>query len=432
MKDKALYDIYKSSTGICTDTRNIKPGSIFFALKGQTFDGNKFAQEALEKGALHAVIDNPEYHKNENTFLVNDTLATLQELSTYHIQSLKPGVKVIGLTGSNGKTTTKELIASVLSKKYNVCFTKGNLNNHIGVPLTLLSITSDHEIAVIEMGANHVGEIALLSSIAVPDLGLITNIGTAHLEGFGSKEGILRGKLELFKSINENKGICFINASDNALLENTGFLTCEKYYYGNHPESYLSAKAIKNNRPLLSIKLSNPESITITTNLIGDYNLDNVISAMALGKYFEIPLTEMKKAVEQYLPQNNRSQYIKTQKNRIVMDAYNANPSSMKASIRNFLQSDGDNKVAILGEMKELGNHSNEAHQEVVDMLLNRNLTILLVGKGFEPFHQISDIFYFEDTDKLIEWLNFNRILDSNILIKGSRSNMLEKILNYL
>lgn len=434
MQIKNLYKLFiNECTGISTDTRNITPGSIFFALKGKRFDGNKFASQAIEKGAAYAVIDDADFKTTDKCIRTSDTLQTLQGLAKFHIGQLKPKLKVIGLTGSNGKTTTKELISIVLGKKYNVGFTKGNLNNHIGVPLTILSLKKQHEVAVIEMGANHMGEIGNLSHIAIPDYGLITNIGKAHLEGFGSVENIVKGKTELFDYLEKNNGTCFINANSYQLLHKASTLKCNKIYYGNHAQSYVNTEITNNVSPFLKITyLDNQHNLQIRSQLIGDYNLDNINAAIAIGKFFNVEIKKIKQAIEEYVPTNNRSQLIQKNGNTIVLDAYNANPSSMEAAIRNFIKRNRKNKTVILGEMNELGEYSLEAHKKIVDLVLGKNLKVLLVGKGFESFHQNSGIFYFEDTYKLIEWIKFNRILDADILIKGSRSNQLEKIIEYL
>lgn len=434
METKDLYNLFiNDCNSISTDTRNIIPGSAFFALKGDRFDGNKFASQAIEKGANYAVIDNPDYRLNDKYILTPNTLQALQNLATYHINQLKPRLKVIGLTGSNGKTTTKELISIVLGKKYNVGFTKGNLNNHIGVPLTILSLNKQHEIAVIEMGANHMGEIGILSQIAAPDYGLITNIGKAHLEGFGSVENIAKGKTELFNYLDKNNGMCFINANSYQLLEKAKNLKCKKIYYGNHDQSYVNSKTTNEESPFLEVTYVDKQTnIPIRSQLIGDYNLDNINAAIAVGKFFNIEPENIKKAIEEYIPTNNRSQLIQKNGNTIVLDAYNANPSSMEAAIHNFIKRKNKNKTLILGEMNELGDYSREAHKKIVDLVHGKNLKVLLVGKGFEAFYQISGIFYFEDTNKLIEWIKFNRFLDADILIKGSRTNQLEKIMDYI
>lgn len=428
-----LYKAFIKSKGVTTDSRNVFPESIFFALKGERFDGNKYAAEAINKGASYAVIDNPVYKKNEKYIAVDDVLHSLQSLASHHVQKLKPRLKVVGLTGSNGKTTTKELITGVLSRKYNVGFTKGNLNNHIGVPLTLLSLTDKYEIAVIEMGANGVGEIGMLSNIATPDYGLITNIGKAHLEGFGSVEGIIKGKHELFEYINKTGGTCFINANSKEILSNSGKFNCNKIYFGFHNSTSIDGAVKRTNTPFLQLEINDGNTkFDVATQIIGDYNLDNVLAAMAIGKYFGVSPEVMKEAVEQYEPKNNRSQFIQTSKNAVVMDAYNANPTSMEASISNFLKREGTKKMVILGEMKELGEHSFSAHQKIVELLHSHNVISVLVGKEFKPFHQNSDIIHFDNTEKLIEWIKFKGILDTEILIKGSRSNQLEKIIEYL
>ena len=433
MNISKLYNIFKESTGITTDSRTIEKDSIFFSIKGEHFDGNKYAGEALDKGAKYAVIDNQEYCKNVRCLLVDNALKTLHLLASYHIQQLKPQIKVLGLTGSNGKTTTKELLSAVLCKKFKVGFTKGNLNNHLGVPLTILSLNDKHEMAIVEMGANHVGEIHTLAEIARPDYGLITNIGKAHLEGFGSVENIIKGKTELFRYLYKKNGTCFINMDNSHLRTYSDSLKCAKIYYGNTENSYARGFIKSNHSPFLITEYSyGDEKHEINTRLIGDYNLDNVNAAVAVGTYFGIGFPQIKESIEAYIPSNNRSQFIDTGSNHIVLDAYNANPSSMEASIRNFMSRSGKNKTVILGEMNELGDYSYEAHKKIVEIVRSDNLKIILIGEGFEPFHQISGIFYFKNTQKLIEWIKFNRFFDAEILIKGSRTNQLEKIVEYL
>ncbi len=430
---RELYSIFKECKGITTDSRNVGKDSLFFAIKGENFDGNKYAEEALNKGAKYAVIDNQKYYKNKQCILVDNALKTLQIVASYHIRQLKPQIKVLGLTGSNGKTTTKELLSAVLSTKLKIGFTQGNLNNHIGVPLTILSINETHEMAVIEMGANHAGEIHALAEIAMPDFGLITNIGKAHLEGFGSVENIMKGKTELFRYIQKNNGTCFFNMNNSHLRTYSDSIDCKKVHYGNVRNSYANGTLKSNYSPFLIAEYTHGnEKYEIKTRLIGDYNLDNMNAAVAVGRYFGINFPEIKKAIESYVPSNNRSQFIDTGSNRIILDAYNANPTSMEASVRNFISSGGKNKIVILGEMNELGDYSYEAHKKIVEIVGSKNIKIVLIGEGFEPFHQISGIFYFKNTEKLIEWIKFNRILDAEILIKGSRTNQLEKIVEYL
>jgi UDP-N-acetylmuramoyl-tripeptide--D-alanyl-D-alanine ligase len=429
-----LYQLFLQHQQISTDSRNCPSGSIFFALKGENFNANKFALGALQKGCALAVVDEAEFAVDERFILVDNVLETLQQLATCHRRQL--GTPVIGITGTNGKTTTKELIASVLSEKFNILFTQGNFNNHIGVPLTLLQLKPEHEIAVVEMGANHPGEIELLSNICCPDYGIITNVGKAHLEGFGSFEGVMKTKAELYDYISANGNLAFINADNKFLLEmaeNSGILKSGKYQKYTQSNSATDIKikgSISNCSPFLEMICStkNGEKFEISTKLIGSYNAENVLGAVAIGNYFGLSDLEIKAGLEKYIPKNNRSQLTVTDKNKLVVDAYNANPTSMKAAILNFAQMNVENKTLILGDMLELGEYSDLEHQNIVD-LLNQNhlVNVLLVGKDFmKTLHSFKS---FEKVEDLIGFIENEPIIDHYVLIKGSRGIKLEKVL---
>jgi UDP-N-acetylmuramoyl-tripeptide--D-alanyl-D-alanine ligase len=430
-----LYNIFiKCNQKITTDTRKLESGSIFFALKGDNFDANTFAEKAIEGGCSFAVVDNPDVLKNETICLVSNVLETLQQLAKYHRQQLK--IPVIGITGSNGKTTNKELIHAVLSKKYKTYATKGNLNNHIGVPLTLLSIRPEHEIAIVEMGANHQGEIAMLSELSDPDYGVITNIGKAHLEGFGGEEGVKKGKSELYKHIGKKNGTIFINGNDNILIELAKDLP--KVYYGENIEFDLHGKLFSthefvefkwnlNNKPL-------EEQPLVKTKMFGQYNFINLLCAACIGNYFNVSESEINDALANYIPEMNRSQVKKTKSNTLILDAYNANPSSMNLAIENFKTQNIDNKIVVLGDMLELGDYSKDEHQKILFQLeVSGFEKVYLVGVQFLEFKDHFLKFnFFKNIDDLIGYLNTCQTVDATILIKGSRGISLEKIVDCL
>jgi len=425
MKIHDLYAIFLANPSISTDTRKIKENDIFFALKGENFNGNTYTQKALDSGASYVVIDEEKYVANNKTILVDNVLKTLQDLANYHRKKCK--AQVISLTGSNGKTTTKELINAVLSTSYRTIATKGNLNNHIGVPLTLLTIKPDTEIAIVEMGANHLNEIEFLCKIAEPDFGYITNFGKAHLEGFGGVEGVIKGKSELYDYlINSNKSV-FLNADDPIQLEKLEGFT-KKYGFSTTQAKYFNIELI-NAQPFVNLKV---EDVEINSNLIGTYNFTNCCAAIIIGKYFNIELPKIKYAIEKYIPDNNRSQIINTKGHYIILDAYNANPSSMKVALENFHKLEKPNKILILGDMFELGNSSREEHQIIANLASSLNFEeVILVGENF----QLTD-------SNAINLTNFNALktyLDkydlpekSTILIKGSRGMALERVLECL
>ena len=422
-----IYSIYKKNSGITTDSRNIPQNSIFFSLKGDNFNGNTFAQKALENGAAYAVVDEIKYKINNQYLLVADGLQALQKLAKFHRTQLK--TKVIGITGTNGKTTTKELIFSVLSTKYKTFATQGNLNNHVGVPLSVLSIRPETELAVIEMGANHIGEIAELCKISQPDLGLITNIGKAHLEGFGSYEGIIQAKSELYNYLKNKTNSIFINVDDDILRKISQHM--QKIEYSISSESNCFAKEIFCN-PFVNINIEiQQKQLLIKSQLIGAYNTQNIMAAVCIGNYFGIDLDNIKSAIENYKPTNNRSQFTRTEKNQLIVDAYNANPTSMEATLKNFSELQMENKTAIIGDMLELGKDSVNEHQAIIFLLKKYNFNqVILVGKIFHSLD--SEFNSFNSTEETYSWLQKNPVKNASVLIKGSRGIRLEKLIELL
>ena len=416
MKLEDLYKVFTKTYKVSTDTRSIDEGSIFFALKGDNFNGNKFVDKALDAGAAMAVIDEKEYYVKGKTFLTENVLDFLQKFANYHRKQMK--ATFIGITGTNGKTTTKELVHQVLSKKYNVLATKGNFNNHIGVPLTLLSITPQHDVAIIEMGANHQGEIADLCKIAMPEYGYVTNFGKAHLEGFGSFEGIVKTKSELYQYLLSTNGTAFVNGEDNIQIEKTK----------NNKKSFLSDKIFfEGANPFVNV---NNNGILIKTNLIGNYNFANIKCAISIGEFFGVDRIKIKDALEEYHPTNNRSQIIEKDSNTIILDAYNANPTSMRAAISNLEEMDSDYKVAILGDMFELGDYSQDEHNKLANELSASSIDeIHLIGKEFSN-SKTKRLKYYDSAKEFTEDGILKRFKNSTILIKGSRGMALEKILD--
>lgn len=422
-----LYKKYLACNNrVSTDTRNITPGCIFFALKGSNFNGNTYAGEAIQKGARWAVIDDPEF-SGKNTILVADVLKELQSLAKTHRKN--NNFTVIGLTGTNGKTTTKDLIRTVLSSKYKCSATKGNLNNHIGVPLTILSADSDTEFLIIEMGANHIGEIKFLSELCSPDYGLITNIGKAHLEGFGGFNGVIKAKSELYTYLKLSNKPVFYN-SNNELLKDLLYDYSNKIGYGSK-EDTVYIESLYNYESLSLDLMINNRKFKINTQLFGKYNADNILAAVTIGRFFDVPEELIVSSMNEYLP-SNRSQMLITPNNRIIADCYNANPSSMKEALNNFLEIDSERKVVILGEMKELGNNSNAEHKKIFDQIKNQKLfKALLVGSEFNFISASDNIMHFLDTETLADYLNTHHMSNCIILLKGSRSNGLEKLIPY-
>ena len=423
-----IYQYYSQKYLVSTDSRKIEEGCVFVALKGERFDGNNFAYQVAEDGIAACVIaDRKDLPQHERLFIVDDSLTTLQELAKMHRE--KCGTPIIGITGTNGKTTTKELVSAVLSQKYNIIYTQGNFNNHLGVPLTLLRIKPETEMAVVEMGANHPGEIAQLCSIAQPDFGIITNIGKAHIEGFGSFEGVIKTKKELYdylRDIRESRDIRIFVNKDNTILVNISE-GLSSFTYGKE-NADVNVTTVSSN-PYLTVMWDGRE---IRTNLVGDYNLENAAAAIAVGCHFNIDKEKIVKALEEYRPTNNRSQFIKSEKNEIVMDAYNANPTSMQHSLRNFKNISGDNSMLILGDMKELGKESESEHKIIVELIEELGFKdVILVGS---EFMKVSKESYknFTDVEALAEYLSRNTIGGKKILIKGSNSIHLEKLINIL
>lgn len=418
-----MYDRFKNSSGVSIDTRTLKAGDLFFCLNGENFNGNKFAEQAIEKGASFVVVDDTQYFSNKNRMiLVEDSLKTLQELATYHRSQFD--IPIIGITGTNGKTTTKELVSAVLNQKYQTLFTIGNFNNHIGVPLTLLQLKGHHQIAVIEMGANHVGEIEELCDMVRPNFGILTNVGHAHLEGFGSFENVLLTKKAIYTAVEKQKGRVFVNADDELLLEESKGLT--RTTYGSDS---MSDERVRLFGHSLQLQFEWNGEI-LKTNLFGQYNLSNAAVAIAVGVHFKIEKQEIIKALEDYHPTNNRSQIISGPNNEIIMDAYNANPDSMKAAVGFFSEVSHEKKALILGDMLELGDFEEESHR---DMLLDIGKLsfdiVILVGQAF---YQLRDEFphflFFLNSEDCQNYLQENPIKDFKILLKGSRGIKLESL----
>ena len=427
MKTEQLYHQFLNHPTISTDSRKIEPNCLFFALKGDNFDGNKYALEAIKKGAAYAIVDDPSLPKQEKLIFVNDVLKALQRLAAHHRKQL--AVPVLGITGTNGKTTTKELIVSILQKKYQVTYTLGNLNNHIGVPLTLLNMNDKTQLAVVEMGANHRGEIAELCEIADPDLGLITNIGKAHLEGFGSFEGVVKTKSELYDYLKKKDGACFININNDLLI--TQAVGLDQLTYGNADNAQLRGE-LQESGYFLTVKALFPKGwLYLKSKLIGNYNFENILAAARVGLHFKIDPLDIQQAIGNYLPTNNRSQLIVKGNNKIIMDAYNANPTSMLASLTNLSKIKEPLKTVILGDMLELGEQSQPEHQKIADFLKQLNLNaVFLVGQEFAKTSTDTKTKKFDHIELLSDYLNQQKPMENNlILIKGSRGIKLEKIL---
>ena len=430
METSQLYKYFLECGKVTTDTRDCPEGSMFIALKGVSFNGNTFASQAIANGCRYAVVDEAEYAGDAEgrILLVDDCLKALQDLAAWHRRALS--TRMIGITGTNGKTTTKELIAAVLKEKYNVLYTQGNLNNHIGVPLTLLKLTPEHEMAVVEMGANHPGEIKTLVNIACPDYGIITNVGKAHLEGFGSFEGVIRTKGELYDYLRDNGGKIFIQNENPYLNSIAGGLECIRY--GAEDGLYVSGKVLSCSPFLTFGWKSEGKEYEVQTHLIGSYNVDNALAAVAIGRYFEVEDDAICHALSSYEPQNNRSQLVEAGGNRFVIDAYNANPTSMAAALENFRMIDAGHKMVILGDMKELGEASLEEHQKVVDMLAGCGFDrVILVGQEFGKTANTFE--HYSNADEVYSVLSVDMPKGYMILIKGSNSmklaGMAEKLM---
>ena len=424
MSIEDLYKIYEQHPVVTTDSRNTPEGSIFFALKGDSFDGNKFAQAALDKGCSYAVVDEAEYAVSDKCILVDNVLKTLQQLAAYHRIAI--GLPVVGITGTNGKTTTKELVSAVLGSKYNILYTKGNLNNHIGVPLTVLSITKEHQIAVVEMGASHPGDIKELVDIAAPNIGLITNVGRAHLAGFGSFDGVIKTKCELYDFLRQSDSSVFVNLDNEILVEKSEGIN--RIGYGLKDKSGLVWGSVMSNSPFLTMKFSvagDDKEYVLETSLIGAYNAENVLAAVCVGTYFGVAPSQIKNAIENYKPTNSRSQFKKTERNSLIIDAYNANPTSMAAALDSFGQIATQlPKMAILGDMRELGEVSEAEHQKVVDTLKAKGLNdVWLVGEEFGKTR--CDFHKYNNVEEVKQAIASYKPCGKCILIKGSNGTKL-------
>lgn len=424
MNTAALYEVYLQYPSIQTDTRKLKTGDIFFALKGPNFNGNQFAQQALDAGAAYAVIDEQAFEIPGKTILVDDVLTALQQLANHHRRQFK--VPFIAITGSNGKTTTKELIHVVLSARYKVYTTEGNLNNHIGIPLTLLKIKNDAEMAVVEMGANHLHEIEGYCRVAEPTHGLITNCGKAHLEGFGSLEGVRKGKGELFDYLRTREDATAFIMKDYDYLRDMSRGIARVITYGTR-DAQITGEAETKGELLTVNTVMDRTEISIATQLVGDYNLPNVLAAVALGYEFGISANEIKAAIENYKPSNSRSQLVEAGSNKIILDAYNANPSSMKLAVENMVHIQADKKILMIGAMAEMGAETATEHETLINQIRKNSWQqVVLVGKPFLPYKE--DYIYFDNSDQAAEWAQQQNFENAYILIKGSRSSQMEKI----
>ncbi len=421
-----IFDLFLKNPKVCTDTREIELGAIFFALKGDNFNGNEYALRALEKGCSYAIVDEAKYSTHPKAVLVADVVHTLQDLATLYRKKLNH--RILAITGTNGKTTTKELIHSVLSQQFKVHSTKGNLNNHIGVPLTLLSTPPDTEIGIVEMGANHCGEIEMLCNIALPDFGLITNIGKAHLEGFGSFEGIIKTKGELYEHIFKNAGSIFLNADNHILNKIASKFESEKIIKYGFDSGNFVRKA--NEFATIDWKVEAENPVTISSQLFGNYNSENIIAAISVGNYFDIEIKKITFAIENYSPQNNRSQIKQTERNTLILDAYNANPSSMLAALKNIISVyRRDEIMLILGEMLELGEDSLSEHRKIIDTINeNKIKDVVLIGTNFANVINNKDYKTFRNASEALKWLEKNKPANKKILIKGSRGVKLETL----
>jgi UDP-N-acetylmuramoyl-tripeptide--D-alanyl-D-alanine ligase len=424
MQTDQLYKIFLANPSIQTDTRKLNPGDLFFALKGPSFNGNLFAKKALDAGAAYAIIDEPAGFDDNRLIITADVLTTLQELAKHHRQQFT--IPFIAITGSNGKTTTKELVHEVLSASYKTYTTEGNLNNHIGIPLTLLKIKADAELAIIEMGANHLKEIESYCQYTLPTHGLITNCGKAHLEGFGGEEGVRKGKGELFDYLRADGGTAFIMKDYNYLVEMSKGITAIKTY--GTTDADITGEIKKGNN-LLEVTITKGAAIdTIQTQLVGEYNLPNVLAAVAAGKYFNVADEKIKLALENYIPTNSRSQLIEKATNKIILDAYNANPTSMKAAIENFAKMEGSDKVLLLGGMMELGKESLQEHQSIIDLINTYNWKAVVLVAG--DYNKIKHPYInFENSQQAAAWFAQQQFTNTQVLIKGSRSMQMERVL---
>ncbi len=433
MSIEELHRVFLGSEGVTTDSRGEVKGKLFFALRGERYDGHHYVKSSLDKGCIMAVIDDSSYAVKGMTMLVGDVLSTLQMLATYH-RSLFD-MPMVAITGSNGKTTTKELMRDVLGSKFVTIATEGNLNNHIGVPLTLLRLRGDHDLAIIEMGANHIGEIDLLCRIARPGHGLITNIGKAHLEGFGSLQGVFTAKGELFRYLRRSGGKAFVNHGQPMLRKLAYDLGLDALYYGTGEGCFVKGKLIDSSEGIEGeIAAGDPPfNFLIRSHLAGSYNFENILAAVCVGTYFGVEPQQVKKAIENYVPSNNRSQLKQTKHNKLLLDAYNANPDSMRSALVNFSSLPGGNRSVILGDMLELGRYAEEEHSKIIRLLMDSGYReVILVGRIFSSIPVPGNFTRFESTDRLIAYLNENPLQDRFILLKGSRGIGLEKCIPFL
>lgn len=426
MEIKELYQLFLQSKGVTTDSRKVERGQIYFALKGNSFNGNTFASKAIEQGAAYSIIDEYEFNKKEKCILVDNVLNTLQQLANYHLKQVNPK-SIIAITGSNGKTTTKELVHAVLATTFKTHYTKGNLNNHIGIPLTLLDMATDTEIAVIEMGANHQKEIASYCNYVEPTHGIITNCGKAHLEGFGGIEGIRKGKGELYDYLKVQNGLVFVNGDDIILLEMLQLRNIDSIIsYGNKIENKYHSKILTDN-PFLKIQF---EDVEINSNLFGSYNYSNIMCAIAVGKYFGVSNLQIKNAISTYHPENARSQVIEKNGYELILDAYNANPTSMQHALESFAKSSDKQKIVILGDMFELGEDAEKEHQFIASLCEQFHFNqIVLVGREFCKTKTSDAVLKFQTTAETQNWFIQQNFSDTVILLKGSRSMKMENII---
>lgn len=424
-----IYQQYLLTRSVTTDSRNITPGSIFFAFKGATFDGNAFAPQALEQGAAMCIISDAQYRVDDRCLVVPDVLDTLQQLARHHRSQMS--IPVIGITGTNGKTTTKELVKAVLSRRYRTSATQGNFNNHLGVPLTLLSIPANTEIAIVEMGANHPGEIATLCEIAQPDFGLITNVGRAHLEGFGGFEGVVKTKTELYRHLASIGGTAFVNASNEILVNEASKAGLTTISYGSSDQAQISGHLVGSD-PYMKMYMEDGDNVySMQSQLLGNYNFDNAMAAAAIGRYFRVDFWDIKEALEQYTPANNRSQYKETGKNVLFLDCYNANPSSMKVALDNFDSLQRSNKIAMLGGMKELGTDSEKEHKSIVERIQGMNgVCGIFVGPEFQFVQDTNSptLRWFANVHEAMDFFKNNPIVDATILLKGSNGTQMWRL----
>jgi UDP-N-acetylmuramoyl-tripeptide--D-alanyl-D-alanine ligase len=424
-----LYRLFLQHPEISTDSRHIPRGALFFALKGDHFNGNEFAGFALDKGASFAIIDDSGYKKDDRCILVENVLSSLQQLANHHRRQFR--IPVLAITGTNGKTTTKELLHAILSRKFQTLATSGNLNNHIGVPLTLLNIKPETEIAIVEMGANHPGEIDILCRIAEPDHGIITNIGKAHLEGFGNFEAVVKTKTELYRFLKSNDGTAFVNTGNPLLARHSDGLNVIPY---NTTQIAFIDKGDTKDDPYLKLKITlDGQELLLSTKLFGRYNAENILAAAVIGNYFKVEPGKIREAIESYQPQNNRSQVLQTGSNLLVLDMYNANPSSMEPALQNFSEAAYARRVLILGDMLELGNESDKEHQNILEQIEKLGFSeVFLVGPVFTRLNKKREWLCFQDSELAQMWFDHHRLKGAAILLKGSRGIKLEKLVDLL